>query len=159
MDAAVRRFAGITAGQVGADFSGHPGAGAAGGLGFALMSYLPRVTLEPGILLALDTIGLAEDLKDADLAVTGEGRLDGQSARGKVPMGVGTLAKRNGVPVIALAGGVTPEARLCHEAGIDAYFSIPAGPCSLAEAMDPENARRNLERTAEEALRLIQAAR
>lgn len=132
------------------------GAGAAGGLGFCLQAVL-GATLKGGFDVVADCIRLEDDIKRSDLVVTGEGRLDGQSAMGKVPCGVAKLAKKYGVPVIAFAGGVTPEASACHDIGIDAYFPIVRGVTTLEDAMDEETACRNMADTAEQVARLIKA--
>ena len=136
----------------------HPGTGAAGGLGFAFRTFTNAV-LESGIGIVLEETALADYLQDADLVVTGEGRLDGQTAMGKAPVGVARLAKQFGKPVIAFAGSVTPDAAACNRAGIDAFFPILRGICTLEEAMDPATARRNLTDAAEQAFRLWAAAR
>ena len=99
------------------------------------------------------------NIRDADIVITGEGKLDAQSAMGKAPVGVAKLAKRHGKPVIALAGGVTEEAHITHAHGIDSFFPIVRTPCSLADAMDEENAYRNLKNTTEEIFRLLHTLR
>lgn len=154
LDSYMAHYAKITADTVGKDHSETPGAGAAGGLGFAFLSFLPAI-LQPGIDLVLRTVGLEEELKDADIVVTGEGRMDMQTAMGKAPVGVARLAKKYSAKVVAFAGSVTSGARACNEAGIDAFFPILRGICTLEEAMDTENARRNLKETAEQVFRLI----
>ena len=131
-----------------------PGSGAAGGLGFALCSYL-NAQLVPGVSLVLSFTHLAEQVKDADLVITGEGRLDGQSIMGKAPIGVAKLAKEFCKPVVAFCGCVGKEAAACNAHGIDAFFPILQAPCTLAEAMDEENAYANLRATAEQAVRLF----
>lgn len=133
---------------------GHPGAGAAGGIGFAFLTFLNAV-LESGINIVLEETSLEKELEHADLVVTGEGRLDGQSAMGKAPVGVAALAKKHCLPVIAFAGSVTGEACVCNERGIDAFFPILREITTLAEAMDPEQAKENMESTAEQVFRLI----
>ena len=133
-----------------------PGAGAAGGLGFAFSAFLGG-KLQSGVSLVLDAIRAEDYVKNADVIITGEGRLDEQSAMGKAPVGVARLAKKHGKPVIAFAGCVSEEATRCNEVGIDAFFPILRGVVSLSEAMDKENAARNLEKTAEQAFRLIKA--
>ncbi len=130
------------------------GAGAAGGLGFAFSAYLGG-RLTSGIKLVIDASGLEEEIKDADLVITGEGRLDGQSCMGKAPVGVALCAKKYGKPVIAFSGAVTRDAAKTNDYGIDAFFPILRAPCTLAEAMDTENAYRNLYDTAEQAIRLF----
>ena len=136
----------------------YPGCGAAGGLGFAFLSYLPA-ELSSGIELVMRATGLEQHMKDADIVITGEGRLDGQSCMGKAPVGVAALAKKYGKPVIAVAGGVTEEASSLHEYGIDAFFPIVRTPCTLGEAMKTENAYRNLKNTTEQIFRLIKIAK
>ncbi len=130
-----------------------PGSGAAGGLGFAFKSVM-NATLESGISIILEEIDLEEEIKDADLIVTGEGRLDSQTAMGKAPIGVAELAKEYNKRVIALAGGVTPDSRICNEKGIDAYFPIVRGISTIEEAMNPQNARNNMMDTMEQVYRL-----
>ena len=131
-----------------------PGAGAAGGLGFAFAAFLGG-KLRSGISLVLDAICAEEYIKSADVIITGEGRLDAQSAMGKAPVGVAQLAKKHGKPVIAFAGCVSEEATKCNEVGIDAFFPILRGVVSLDEAMNKKNAEHNLEKTVEQAFRLI----
>ena len=132
-----------------------PGTGAAGGLGFAFQTFL-RGALEPGVSIVLEETHLEGFIRDADLVITGEGRLDGQTAMGKAPVGVAQLAKRYHKPVVALAGCVTPDATACHTQGIDAFFPILPGPCSLEQAMEPDTARANLAATAQQVFRLFQ---
>ena len=135
-----------------------PGAGAAGGMGFAFLTFTNAV-LEPGIRIVLEETKLEEYLKDADVVVTGEGRLDGQTAMGKAPIGVAGLAKKYGIPVIAFAGSVTKDAGECNRNGIDAFFPILRGIVTLEDAMKPECARENLADAAEQAFRLMKAWR
>lgn len=134
------------------------GAGAAGGLGFAFLAYL-GATLTAGAPLVIRETGLEAAVADADLVITGEGRLDGQSAMGKAPVAVAALAKKYGKPVLALGGCIGAGATAVNAAGIDAYFPILQRPCTLAEAMDLQAAAENLTATAEQAIRLFLAAR
>ena len=129
------------------------GAGAAGGLGFAFMTFTNAV-LESGIRIVLEETHLEDYIKDADLVITGEGRLDAQTVMGKAPAGVADIARKYGKPVIAFAGSVTKDARACNEHGIDAFFPILRGVSTLQEAMDPENARQNMIDTVEQVMRL-----
>lgn len=99
--------------------------------------------------------GVTEETKDADIVVTGEGRLDCQTAMGKAPVGVARLAKQYGAVVIAFAGGVTKDAAACNDAGIDAFFPIVRGITSLEEAMEPENASSNMMDSVEQVFRLL----
>lgn len=131
-----------------------PGTGAAGGLGFAFLTFTNSV-LESGIQIILEETRLEEYVKEADVVVTGEGRLDGQTTMGKAPVGVAGLAKKYGKTVIAFAGSVTRDAVKCNEKGIDAFFPVIRGISTLEEAMDPETAGQNLEDTAEQVFRLI----
>lgn len=130
------------------------GCGAAGGMGFAFLSYL-SAELRSGIELVLDVTEAEKHIQEADIVLTGEGRLDGQSCMGKAPVGVAKLAKKHGKTVIALAGGVTEDAVQTHDHGIDAFFPIVRTPCTLAEAMQTENAYRNMRSTVREIFRLI----
>lgn len=135
-----------------------PGSGAAGGMGFALRTFL-NASLESGIDIILRETALADYIKDADLVVTGEGMLDAQTSMGKAPIGVARLAKSFGKPVIAFSGAVSKDAAACNDSGIDAFFPILRRVCTLDEAMDAENAKRNLADAAEQAMRLIYAAK
>lgn len=154
LDADMSHFAEVTSRTFGTHFADSKGAGAAGGLGFALLSYL-HAELTPGIDLILDAVRLDEVLKDADIAVTGEGCLDHQTAMGKAPVGVAKLAKKYNAKVLAFAGGVTKDAKACNEAGIDAFFPIVRGITTLNEAMKPENARQNMIDSVEQVFRIL----
>ena len=131
-----------------------PGAGAAGGLGYAFASFT-NSKLESGIQIVLEETKLEEYIKTADIVITGEGRLDGQTVRGKAPVGVAKLAKKYNKKVIAFAGSVSEDAVLCNEGGIDAFFPILREVKSLEEVMQPENAKQNLTATAEQVMRLL----
>lgn len=131
-----------------------PGAGAAGGLGYAFASFT-NSKLESGIQIVLEETKLEEYIKMADIVITGEGRLDGQTIRGKAPVGVAKLAKKYNKKVIAFAGSVSQDAVLCNENGIDAFFPILREVKSLEEVMKPENAEQNLTATAEQVMRLL----
>jgi len=135
-----------------------PGTGAAGGLGFAFLTFTNAV-LESGIKIVLEETKLESFVKDADVVVTGEGRLDFQTAMGKAPVGVAGLAKKFNIPVLAFAGSVTKDATECNKNGIDAFFSILRSITTLEEAMKPENAKQNLTDTAEQAFRLFNVCR
>lgn len=130
------------------------GTGAAGGLGFAFLTYTNAV-LESGIKIVLEETRLEDYVKNADIVVTGEGRLDGQTAFGKAPIGVAEIAKKYGKKVIAFSGSVTEDAVICNEHGIDAFFPILRGVVTLEEAMNAENARENMIATVEQVFRLI----
>lgn len=154
LDEAMAHFARVTSETLENDYMNTPGAGAAGGLGYAFLAYT-GATLTPGIELILDAVGLEEELSGADVVVTGEGRLDFQTAMGKAPVGVARLAKKYNAKVIAFAGSVTKEATACNKEGIDAFFPILRSVGTLAEAMDPVAARNNMTATVEQVFRLL----
>ena len=154
LDEAMAHFARVTSETLENDYLNTPGAGAAGGLGYAFLAYT-GAALTPGIELILDAVGLEEELSSADVVVTGEGRLDFQTAMGKAPVGVARLAKKYNAKVIAFAGSVTKEATACNKEGIDAFFPILRSVCTLAEAMDPDAARNNMTATVEQVFRLL----
>ncbi len=133
-----------------------PGAGAAGGLGFALMSYL-NGRMESGIDIVIETTGLEDYIKDSDFVITGEGRLDGQSYMGKAPIGVAKLGKKYGKTVFALCGSVSDEADICNEHGIDAFFPITRKPVTLEDAMNIDNAKANMTATAKQLANVIKS--
>ena len=158
LDAGLRHFSDVVRKTFGKSEDALPGAGAAGGLGYGFVSFL-NAALLPGVALVLDAIRLADDLKGADFAVTGEGRMDFQTAMGKAPSGVAQLAKRYGTVTFAFAGATTDDAAAVNQSGIDAYFAIPQAPLTLAEAMEPERVRRNLTSRVEQVFRLIAAVK
>jgi len=131
-----------------------PGTGAAGGLGFAFLTYMDS-KLESGIRIVLEETRLEEYVQQADIVITGEGRLDEQTAMGKAPVGVAEIAKKYQKKVIAFAGCVTEAAGVCNEKGIDAFFPILRKAVSLEEAMEPKNAEENMSAAAEQVFRLI----
>jgi glycerate kinase len=116
------------------DLAVYPGAGAAGGLGFALMTFA-NAQLESGIALVLSVIGMEESLKGSTLCFTGEGKIDGQSKCGKVPVGIAKLAKKHNVPVIAFAGDIGEGTESLYELGIDAIVSTTNAAMPLEKAM------------------------
>lgn len=130
------------------------GAGAAGGMGFALMYYL-NAKLESGINMIIRETKLENSIHDADIVITGEGCLDAQTSMGKAPVGVAQIAKKYNIPVIAFSGIVKNGAELCNSNGIDAFFPILRNITTLEDAQNPENAKKNLADTAEQAFRLI----
>ncbi len=133
LDDNLTRFASLLRRDLGKDVATTPGAGAAGGMGAALLAI--GGVLRPGIDIVMEAVGLEEALRDADLVITGEGRIDGQTVSGKVPMGVARLAGRHGKRVIAIAGCLGEDADKVHDHGIDAVFSVTPRPCSLEEAL------------------------
>ena len=133
-----------------------PGTGAAGGLGFAFLTFLGG-RLNSGTRIVLDETHLEDYVKDADFVVTGEGRLDEQTMMGKAPSGVAKIAKRHGKTVIAFSGSVTEDAAACNAKGIDAFFPILRRVVTLQDAMDHETAAHNMANTVEQVFRLIRA--
>ena len=134
--------------------SENPGTGAAGGLGYAFQNFT-KSKMESGIQIVLDETRLEEYVKDADVVVTGEGRLDRQTAMGKAPIGVANIAKKYNKKVIAFSGSVTEDAFVCNEHGIDAFFPILRRIVTLEEAMKSDIAKRNLMDTTEQVFRLL----
>ena len=135
-------------------FSRAPGAGAAGGLGFAFKAFLDA-ELVPGVDLILGETRLEDFVRDADVVITGEGRLDGQTVMGKAPIGVARLAKKYGKRVLAFSGILGDGVEAVNAAGIDAYFPILRKLVTLEEALDVKNAAANLTSTVEQVFRLL----
>lgn len=158
LDKGLKNFAEVVKKDLGKDIAHIEGAGAAGGLGFGFLGFL-NSKLESGIKIILDEIKLEEVVKDADIVITGEGRLDNQTAMGKAPIGVAKLAKKHGAKVIAIAGCTTPDAVKCNEEGIDAYFSIVNKAITIDEAMKKENATQNMIETTIQIFNLIKAVK
>jgi glycerate kinase len=134
LDRALGHFADLTAKALGKDDRALPGAGAAGGMGFAAHCFL-NATLTPGIEMIMQQANFAQLLNDADLVITGEGRLDGQSLAGKTPIGVSRAAKRQGKPVIVLAGSLGDGWQACTEEGVTAAFALADGLMTLEQAL------------------------
>lgn len=153
LDALLRQLAGRTGKLAEAQ---QPGAGAAGGLGFAMLAYF-GATLRSGIETVIDATNLRERLAGADLCITGEGRLDTQSLHGKAPIGVARLCRELAVPCVALAGSLGDGLAPLRDAGLLAWFSICDRPMDLARAT--QEAPALLERAAENVARLVHHAR
>lgn len=152
LDASLAHYASIIERDLALDVKDVPGAGAAGGLGAALMAFL-HASLRPGAAIVLETVRLEEKLQAADLVITAEGQLDSQTAYGKSVGAVAALAKRYGLPVLALAGGLGEGYQTVYNLGVDAVEVLPSGPMSLTYAM--EHADRLLSEATERALRLL----
>jgi glycerate kinase len=135
LDAALTRWADVVADATGADHRDDPGAGAAGGVGFAAVAVL-GASLRPGVQLVLDLIGFASQLSGVDLVVTGEGSLDEQTLSGKAPVGVAKAARDAGVPVVAVAGQCTLEEAQWQRAGFDAVYTLLDEADSRDEAFE-----------------------
>lgn len=134
LDHALGHFADISAHELGDDYRTLPGAGAAGGMGFAAKAFL-NATLKPGIEMIMQQADMATLLANADLVITGEGRLDGQSLSGKTPIGVSRAAQRLHKPVIVLAGSLGDGWQACFDEGVTAAFALADGPMTLADAL------------------------
>jgi len=134
LDANLAHYADIVARDLGRDERDLPGAGAGGGIALAMVVFL-RGRLRPGIEIVTEAVKLDAAVRGADLVITGEGRIDGQTVNGKTPMGVARVAARHGVPVIAIGGGLAPDAGAVHAHGIDAVFAAVSRPCTVAEAL------------------------
>ena len=157
LDAVLAHLADMTAVTLGTDLRDQPGAGAAGGLGFAFASYL-NGTLRPGVDIVLDAVLPESELRAADIVVTGEGRFDGQTAMGKAPVGIARRAKACGCKVIVLAGSVEHSGVRATQQNpplIDAVFPILPGAMILEEAMHEDVAYENMEYTAEQVFRVV----
>jgi glycerate kinase len=145
LDQALAHYADIIHRDLDIDVLHIAGGGAAGGMGAALHAFC-QAELRRGIEIVTEALGLAEQVKDADLVITGEGRIDSQTINGKVPIGVAQVAKQFNKPVIGIAGSLTADVGVVHEHGLDAVFSVLFGICTLEEAL--ENAAQNVRMTA-----------
>ncbi|MFI2816302.1 glycerate kinase [Vreelandella piezotolerans] len=134
LDRALGHFADLTAKALGRDERELPGAGAAGGMGFAARCFL-NATLTPGIEMIMQQANVARLLNEADVVITGEGRLDGQSLAGKTPIGVARAAKRLGKPVVVLAGSLGDGWQACTDEGVTAAFALADGLMTLEQAL------------------------
>ena len=133
LDAALGHFADHCAQVLPSDVRDQPGSGAAGGLGFAAKAFL-GAQFRPGVGVVAELVGLDQAVCDADLVITGEGRFDAQTLRGKTPFGVARIAQRHGVPVIVIAGTLGDGYEQMYAHGVDAAFALPSGPMSLEQA-------------------------
>ncbi|WP_075880643.1 glycerate kinase [Vreelandella massiliensis] len=156
LDRALAHFADITARTLGVDHRELPGAGAAGGMGFAARAFL-AADLKPGIEIIMQQAGMAHRLARAELVITGEGRLDGQSLAGKTPIGVARAAHKMGKPVIVLAGSLGDGWQACYAEGVTAAFALADGPIALNDAV--ARTASLLEARCESLIYLWQAAR
>ncbi|EGR2846894.1 TPA: glycerate kinase [Vibrio cholerae] len=134
LDGALRQFGLLTEKVTGKMVLESAGAGAAGGMGAALLAYT-QARLRPGIEIVLETVQLAYQVSDADLVITGEGRIDSQTVHGKTPMGVAKVAKRFDVPVLALCGCTGDNYQAVYQCGIDAVFAAVPRAMSLEDAL------------------------
>ena len=134
LEAGMENYQALIKEATGLDMAQIPGSGAAGGLGAALVAFLGG-TLKPGIQAILDYVDFDNLIRDADLVVTGEGSMDGQSVYGKVPVGVAQRCKPFNIPVVAVVGGMGPGAEKVYDYGIDSIITTVNGPMELDEAL------------------------
>lgn len=156
LDAGLAQLATLIARELGREVADLPGAGAAGGLGAGLVAFADA-RLRPGAELVLDLLALDRHLAGADLVLTAEGRMDAQTAYGKAPAAVAARARAQGIPCIAIAGGIGADIGALHAIGIDAVFSLCRGPMRLEEAQ--RDAEPLLADAAEQAVRAFFAGR
>lgn len=133
LDHALGHFADHCAQALQRDVRDEPGSGAAGGLGFAAKAFL-GAQFKAGVEVVAELVGLADAVENADLVITGEGRFDAQTLRGKTPFGVARIARQHDVPVIVIAGTLGEGYQALYEHGIDAAFALASGPMTLQQA-------------------------
>ena len=154
MDGWIKNFGELSARFLKLEKKSVPGDGAAGGLGFAFRAYL-RGELLPGVDLVLDALNIAEELKTADVVITGEGRLDSQTAQGKAPSGVAKLAKKLNPKILTVGIGGS-VADISDDAGLDAAFAILREPLTLTDAMQKNIAAKNISETIKQIIKLVE---
>lgn len=153
LDEGLRNFAQVVANYCGEELSSWPGAGAGGGLGFGFKALL-GAELRPGIDMVLDAIRFSSIIEGCDLVITGEGRIDSQTVMGKAPSGVLRMATAQNIPTVAIGGAV----EMCEELAGSSFVAIlpvVAGPVTLQEAMRKDVAHKNIRRTTEQIIRLL----
>ena len=134
LDQALTRYGDILSANAGRDIASEPGAGAAGGMGAAFIGLIDAV-LKPGVDIVIEIVDLANNLVDANLVITGEGRVDNQTIHGKTPTGVAKVAKSCNLPVICITGSVEDGADFTHQLGIDEIYSVTEGDYDLTEVL------------------------
>ena len=134
LDKALARYGDVLAINTGRNIAEKPGAGAAGGMGAALIGLIDAV-VKPGVDLVIEIVDLAKSLVNTNLVITGEGRIDSQTAHGKTPIGVAKIAKSYNLPVICIAGSVEDGADIIHQMGIDEIYSVIEGDYDLTEVL------------------------
>ena len=152
LDKGLKHFANVIHATMGKDIDAIPGAGAAGGLGGGFLAFLPA-TLKRGIHMVLEALDFDSRIQNADLIITGEGKLDRQTGMGKTPAGILEAGKRQQIPVVAI-GGAVEETEALLKQGFLAVLSIQPGPVTLEQAMDQAFAYRQVERIVEQIIRL-----
>lgn len=158
LDRGLQHFSALVLQEKGIDLQQIPGSGAAGGLGGACHAFLGAELL-PGIEMVLRELDFDRLLADADLVITGEGKIDRQTLRGKVVAGVARHARERGIPVIALTGNATDLSPALYDMGMTACFPIHPAPVSLEKAMEAEYARENVRKVVEEMMRVVKATK
>ena len=156
LDTNLAHYADIINAQLGQDVKDIPGAGAAGGLGAALLG-LFNASLRPGIDIVMDAVNFTDIVSDADLVITGEGRIDSQTIHGKTPIGVARAAKKFHIPVIGIAGCLSNDCDVVYEHGIDAVFSVVPRAMALSDAF--EEAAFNVQMTARNVAAMLTVGR
>jgi glycerate kinase len=156
LDQNLMHFSSLLRRDLGKDVDQVPGAGAAGGIGAGLLAFL-NAELKRGVSIVIEAVQLDKHVADADLVITGEGKIDRQTIYGKTPVGVAETAKKYRVPVIAIAGSIGESSEAVYEYGIDAVFSLVPGAVPLADAM--ENAKEYIGKQAENIARLVKLSR
>lgn len=146
LDLGLRNFAKIIDKSTGKNLQNIPGSGAAGGVGGAMVALL-GAELSPGIDIVLDILRFEQVIADADLVITGEGKIDSQTTRGKAPMGVLNICKKHNIRVVALAGAVENRNQI-DKIGFEKIYAVSPPEMPLNEAMKPEIAMKNIRRTA-----------
>ncbi len=154
LDLNLKHYAKIILEYTGKEIAGIPGTGAAGGIGASLIAFFGAKLIK-GVDLVLDTVKLEERISKADVVITGEGRMDAQTAFGKVPVGVASRAKKYGKPVFAIAGFLDKGYEAVYEHGIDAAVSSMVGPLTLKEAI--KDSEKLIEQAAERLFKIIKA--
>ena len=152
LDKGLKQFAAVIQTSLGKDIDAIPGAGAAGGFGGGFLAFLPA-TLKPGIQMVLEALDFDQRIQNADLIITGEGKLDRQTGMGKTPAGILKAGKRQNIPVVAI-GGAVEETEALLQQGFLAVLSIQPGPVSLEQAMSQLFAYYQIKRMVEQIVRL-----
>ena len=155
LDGAIQQISSVASKHYGKDCSSSPGAGAAGGLGYAFLQFLDAEAV-PGIKYILDIIHAEDEIENCDFVFTGEGKSDAQTACGKVPAGIAAIAKKHNKPVLLISGALDDDAYTLHEHGIDFMTSIQDYPAPLENVMNKDVASKLLSNRVEEIIRLIQ---
>jgi len=154
LDGAIQKISAVASKHYGKDISSSPGAGAAGGLGYAFSQFLDAEAV-PGIKYILDVINAEDKIKDCDFIFTGEGKSDAQTACGKVAVGIAKIAKKHNKPVLLISGALDDDAYSLHKHGIDFMTSIQDYPISLEDVMQKDVASKLLSNRVKEIIRLI----